>query len=93
VDANYKEDIMPSNPKFFAWLFGYERDGQGDLKYMVEYSSLQSPSRSGKAGLSISVPVNEKKMTDDLKDALATHLSTKYAPDTFTDRDIVGLAV
>lgn len=84
---------MNSQQKFFSWLFGFQRETNGELKYMVEYSSIGLPARSGKIALSVQSPVNENQMTSDLKDSLALHLSQRFAPESFTSRNIIGLAI
>ena len=83
---------MPLTPKFYARVFSHQRNAAGAIEVVMEYISFTMPYRSGKASAVVSAIVNEAKITDDLKEALAAHLTTKYGQ-SFSDRDIVGLGV
>jgi hypothetical protein len=83
---------MPTQALFYARIFSHERVSSGAIQFMIEYASLASPARSGKASIGLTDMVNERKMTDDLKDALAEFLETKYSI-TVRNRDIVGLGL
>lgn len=87
---------MATNPKVFAHVFCFERlDTTPDraLRFTIEYCFITGERRSGKASFDADPMVNDAKLTADLKDSLAAHLNEKFAPETFTDKDIIGCGV
>lgn len=87
---------MPIQAKVYARVFSHARDMQlpdGWLKVVLEYVILNGPQRSGKLEVAVGPLNSERNMEDDMKEALAAALSTKYAPEIFRVRDIVGLGV
>lgn len=80
--------------KVFANLFSRVRiSGEEKLRCVVEYVFISGAERSGKTSVDIAQIRNEAGITDDLKDALVTHLNTKYSPEVFSAYDIVGPGV
>ena len=87
---------MASNPKVFAHVYSYERlDTTPDktLRFTLEYCFITGENRSGKASFDSGAMVNDAKLTADLKDGLVAHLNERFAPETFTDKDIIGCGV
>lgn len=86
---------MAANAKVYAWVFTYKRPDIGEhaINVMLEYALLSGAKRSGKVEIQISDIKNEQAMTEDLKEGLAAHLSTVYAPEVFKVKEIVGCTV
>ena len=82
-------------PKVFANVFTrVHRNGDPDnsLTFVLEYTFMDDPPRSGKCEVQVTPIHREDRLTSDLKEALAAFLTTKYST-SFTDRDVVGLGV
>lgn len=61
----------------------------GSLKFVVEWKRLAGARQGGKVMLTI--PSVDRDLANDLRDALAAHLSGLFAPEVIRTRDIVLL--
>jgi hypothetical protein len=88
---------MPASPaRIFARIFSYSvPDGadDGEMSFVIEWKLLESPFDSGKITFTPPPIISDTRLKDDLRDALASYLSTRYSPETFQPRDIVGYSV
>jgi hypothetical protein len=88
---------MPqSKAKVFARLFDYSvPDGSADasMRFTIEYKLLTGTRKGGKVSFLVNDIQTQDRLTDDLRDLLAAHLSTTFAPIVFRPRDIVGYSV
>ena len=84
------------NAKVFARLFGYAMPPgtpDGSLQITVEYKLLSGTRAGSKVTFTISDIVSDAQISSDIREALANHLTTIYAPEVFRPRDIVGYSV
>lgn len=82
--------------KVYARVFSYESPAglpDGQLKFTVEWKLLQGSRQGGKSTFVMTEIVNDAQLSSDLREALATELSEKFAPEVFRPRDIVGYSV
>lgn len=85
---------MAHQAKVFANVFTRKRGAtSGTIDFSIEFVLLTGDVRSGKVNLIVSDLRSEDRITSDLKDGLVAHLNSLYSPETFQDKDIVGLSV
>lgn len=87
---------MSRNAKVFARVFGFSIPAgapASTMDFVVEWKLLGGTREGGKETFTITALKTDDKLKVDLRDALAEFLSTKFAPQVFEARDIVGYSV
>jgi hypothetical protein len=86
---------MSQYAKVFARVFDYGSTPdmpEGQMTFTVEWKRITGARLGGKVKLTAMVS-SDARLRDDLRDALASYLSQKFAPEVFRPRDIVGYSV
>lgn len=87
---------MSHPAKVFARVFDYTSTpdmADGTMRFTVEYKRITGDRQAGKVQFLVEDITNDTAVRDSLREQLAAHLSTKYAPEQFKPRDIVGYSV
>lgn len=87
---------MGHRAKFFARVFDYAAEPTmeaGSMRFTVEWKRLDGARQGGKAIFVIDDISTDRQLKDDLRDKLAEHLSSRFAPEVVRPRDIVGYSV
>lgn len=86
---------MSQTAKVFARVFDYAASPEmadGTIAFTVEWKRLTGAKQGGKQRFLLTAS-SDSRMRDDLRDALASYLSQRFAPEVFRPRDIVGYSV
>lgn len=78
--------------KVYARVFSYaipDDLAAGSVEFTVEWKLLSGTKEGGKAKFVLTSLVSDDQVKSDLRDALATYLSARFA-ETIQPRDIVG---
>lgn len=87
---------MAYQAKVFARIFSFTSPpsfDDGSIRFTIEWKRLDGSHEGGKFVTIVGELTNDTKLKNDLREALATYLSEKFAPEIFRDRDIVGYSV
>jgi hypothetical protein len=87
---------MAHQAKIYARIQSFGRADDltdGSVKFNLEWIALTGARRQGKVTLVSAGVNNAEAVARELHEALATHLSTVYAPEQFRPRDIAGCTV
>jgi hypothetical protein len=86
---------MPGSATVYARIFDYSANDtfdDGTLHFTIEWKLLIGNRAGGKfQWTSPEAIASDDRLSDDIRDALADHLSTMFAPTEFRARDILGL--
>lgn len=80
--------------RIYAEVFTFSRcydtnTASRKMAYIVEYVFAYGAARSGKVCVIVDTLMNDEKLMDDLKTGLATELMRRYAPEIFSERNII----
>lgn len=81
--------------KVWARIFCYEIPASlpdGSIKFTVEYKLMTGDRQAGKAIFTIANIASDDQLSDDLREALAEHLTATYGS-MIKPRDIVGYSI
>lgn len=87
---------MAQQAKIFARVFDYsvpDASPASTMRFTIEWKMLRAPFEQGKFPVIVNNIVNDSRLKDDLRDALATYLAGRFPTEGIRPRDIVGYSI